>query len=96
MLPVPSLSAICATCLILGFAGSATLAADKGAANLKPSTGKKQSSKDDKDKKPETPKDEEKAFDEVVKDMEVTKGLFTFYRKADDGRVLIEILPEQL
>src|SRR6185369_15099903 len=48
------------------------------------------------EKKPETPKDEEKSFDEIVKDMEVLKGLFTFYRKAEDNRILMEILPEQI
>lgn len=47
--------------------------------------------------KPEPPRpDEDKPFDEVVKGMEVIKGLFTFYRKAEDNRVLMEILPEQM
>ncbi len=40
--------------------------------------------------------EEEKKFDEVVKDMEVIKGLFTFYRNAEENKVLMEILPEQL
>src|SRR5207247_3957386 len=49
------------------------------------------------EKKPEASKaDEDKPFDEVVKDMEVLKGLFTFYRKAEDNRLLMEILPEQI
>ena len=49
------------------------------------------------EKKSETPKgDDEKPFDEVVKDMETLKGLFTFYRKAEENRILMEILPEQL
>jgi len=39
---------------------------------------------------------DDKPFDEVVKDMTVTKGLFTFYRRADDNKVLMEILPAQL
>src|SRR5213593_3114443 len=39
---------------------------------------------------------EDKAFDEVVKDMEVIPGLFTIYRKADDNKLLMEIRPEQL
>jgi hypothetical protein len=72
------------------------IAAEKGGARLaakaKPKTAPKP-----EEKKPDAPKgDEEKPFDEVVKDMEVLKGLFTFYRKADDNRVLMEILPEQL
>lgn len=48
-------------------------------------------------KKPEGPKPgEDKTFEEVVKDMEVKKGLFTFYYKADENRLLMEILPDQL
>ena len=39
---------------------------------------------------------EEKPFDDVVKDMEVVKGLFTVYRKADENKTLIEIQPDQL
>ncbi len=39
---------------------------------------------------------EDKPFDEVVKDMEVSKGLFTFYSKADENKMLMEILPDQL
>jgi hypothetical protein len=48
-------------------------------------------------KKPEGPKPaEDKPFDEVVKDMEVIKGLFTFYRKADENKILMELAPDQL
>jgi hypothetical protein len=39
---------------------------------------------------------DDKPFDTVIKDMEVTKGLFTIYRKAEDNKTLIEILPDQL
>ena len=39
---------------------------------------------------------EDKPFDEVVKDMEVKKGYFTFYYKADENKVLMEIQPDQL
>jgi uncharacterized protein DUF4953/uncharacterized protein DUF5117/uncharacterized protein DUF5118 len=47
--------------------------------------------------KPEAAKPgDDKPFDEVVKDMTVTKGLFTFYRRAEDNKVLMEILPAQL
>jgi Met-zincin/Domain of unknown function (DUF5117) len=53
--------------------------------------------KPDEAKKPEGPKPgEEKSFEDTVKDMEAIKGLFTFYRKADEDKVLMEILPEQL
>ena len=73
----------------------AGLAAEKGGERLKSIARPKPAAKKE-EKKPETPKDEEKPFDEVVKDMEVLKGLFTFYRKAEDNRILMEILPEQL
>lgn len=49
----------------------------------------------EKGKAEEKKKDEEKPFDEVIKDMEKVEGLFTFYRDPKDGKVLIEILPEQ-
>jgi hypothetical protein len=39
---------------------------------------------------------EDKAFDDVVKDMEVVHGLFTFYRKADENKTLMEIAPAQM
>ena len=39
---------------------------------------------------------EDKPFDQIVKDMDETKGLFTFYRRADDNKVFLEILPGQL
>ena len=53
--------------------------------------------KPDDAKKTEAPKPaEEKSFDDSVKDMEVIKGLFTFYRKADEDKVLLEIQPDQL
>jgi len=43
-----------------------------------------------------TKTDEEKPFADLVKDMQVTKGLFTFYRKTDENKVYMEILPAQL
>lgn len=67
----------------------ATPAAQAGA---KPSEEKKGEEKKAEGAKP----GEEKSFDEVVKDMEVVKGLFTIYRKADENKILLEILPEQL
>jgi hypothetical protein len=71
--------------------------AEKGGERLKPIPPNKKPEKSDKEKKPDSAKgDEEKPFDEVIKDMEVLKGLFTFYRKADENRILLEILPEQL
>ena len=53
--------------------------------------------KQEEAKKPEGPKPgEDKPFDEVVKEMEVKKGLFTFYYKADENKLLMELLPDQL
>src|SRR5712671_1647185 len=81
--------------LMAGLVSPVDLAAQKGGERLKSNAPPKAAAKPE-EKKPETPKDEEKPFDEVVKDMEVLKGLFTFYCKAEDNRILIEILPEQL
>ncbi len=68
-------------------AGQAAPAVPQSGTNAKPPEAKK----------PEEAKPaEEKPFDEVVKDMEVMKGLFTFYRKAEENKILMEILPEQL
>ena len=55
-----------------------------------------------KDKKKEAKEEkkpaagEEKPFADVVKDMEEVKGLFTFYRKPEESKVLMEILPSQM
>src|SRR6266700_7318877 len=83
--------------LLLGasLAMTAEAAAQKGAEQLKSKARPKPAAKQE-DKKNEAAKDEDKPFDEVVKDMEVLKGLFTFYRKAEDNRILMEILPEQI
>jgi hypothetical protein len=45
-------------------------------------------------KKPEK-FDDEKPFDDIVKNMEVTKGLFTFYRKVDENKIYLEIATNQ-
>lgn len=60
----------------------------KPVADQKPDAGKKS---DAADQKPEPPK--EKSFADVVKDAQVTKGLFTFYKTED--KVLLEIQPGQ-
>ena len=72
-----------------------SITAEKGAERLVSKPRAKPAAKP-AEKKPDASKDEEKPFDEVVKDMEVSKGLFTFYRKADENRILMEILPEQI
>ena len=46
--------------------------------------------------KPEEAKGDDKPFDEVVKDMEEVKGLFTFYRRAEDNKLFLELPPGQL
>jgi hypothetical protein len=43
----------------------------------------------------EKKKKEKKAFDEIVEDFEKIEGLFTFYRKDDEGKVYLEIRPHQ-
>src|ERR1051325_5960382 len=87
---------LAAALLLAGVLLPASAAAEKGAERLKSNARSKPAPKPD-EKKPDAPKgDEDKPFDEVVKDMEVLKGLFTFYRKAEDNRILMEILPEQL
>lgn len=47
--------------------------------------------KKDKDEK----KENGKAFKEVIKDFQKIEGLFTFYTKADENKVYMEITPEQ-
>jgi len=56
-------------------------------AQQKPDAEKKEESA----KKPETPP--EKPFADIIKDAQVTKGLFTFYRSEE--KVLLEIQPDQ-
>jgi hypothetical protein len=63
------------------------------APRYKASAAKKNEKKTDA-KKPEKFEDE-KPFDEVVKNMDVIKGLFTFYRKADENKIYLEITTNQ-
>src|SRR3954469_17078459 len=63
------------------------------APRYKPSA-KKNDKKPADAKKPEKFEDE-KPFDEIVKNMEVIKGLFTFYRKADENKIYLEIATNQ-
>jgi hypothetical protein len=39
---------------------------------------------------------DEKPFDTVIKDMEPLNGLFTFYRRTEDNKLLLELKPDQL
>lgn len=48
-----------------------------------------------KGEEPKKPYGDEKPFAETIKEMEVSKGLFTFYRKPDENKVYLEILPSQ-
>jgi hypothetical protein len=41
------------------------------------------------------PYGDEKPFADLVKDMDVHKGVFTFYRKAEENKIYLEITPEQ-
>ena len=47
------------------------------------------------EKKAADKKSDEKPFKEVIKDFEVTPGLFTLYRKEEDGTTYLEIGPDQ-
>lgn len=72
-----------------------TIAAQPQPQQPQPSTPAKTESPDAKKPpadKPEPPK--EKAFADIIKDAQVTRGLFTLYRT--DEKVFLEILPEQL
>jgi hypothetical protein len=51
--------------------------------------------KDDKKKDEKKPFGDEKPFAEMIKDMEVINGLFTFYRKAEENKIYIEIQTNQ-
>ena len=73
------------------FASDAT-AADKQDASKSGGSG----AKGDAAKADAAKPGEDKSFDDVVKDMQVVKGLFTFYRRADDNKILMEIAPDQL
>ncbi len=50
----------------------------------------------DEDEKKDEKKDELANFEDVIKDCERLEGLFSFYVNKDEGKVFIEILPEQL
>ena len=94
-------SSLTITLLALVLAGlsgaSGAFAEDLALTDKQAPEGAKSGGKDDAAKKPAAEKPgEDKPFDDVVKDMEVTKGLFTIYRKADENKILIEILPDQL
>src|SRR5579862_4682932 len=39
--------------------------------------------------------EKEKPFDDVIKDYKVIKGFFTLYQKEDEGKVYLEIKPDQ-
>lgn len=54
---------------------------------------KKAEAKKEEEKK--KPFGDEKPFAEIVKEMEVIKGVFTFYRRADENKIYLEITPEQ-
>lgn len=55
--------------------------------------GRKKKGKADSSK---SEKKDAKPFDEVVKDMERIEGLFTFYVDRDEGKVFMEIQPDQI
>ncbi len=89
------LFAIFATCLLLPEEQVFAQTPEKPPAAADSTAKKGETAKAaDKDKKKKKPKG--KAFDEVIEDYEVIEGLFTLYRKADEGKVYMEIKPAQL
>jgi hypothetical protein len=84
--------AICGGLALTGTAFGQQPPQGKEQANATQGAAKPEEAKKAEEAKPS----EDKPFDEVVKDMEVKKGLFTFYYKADENKLLMEILPEQL
>src|SRR5687768_12127953 len=54
---------------------------------------KKEDAKKTAEKKNDSkkPYGDEKPFADIVKDMDVIKGVFTFYRKAEDNKIYLEI-----
>ncbi|MFQ5652263.1 MAG: zinc-dependent metalloprotease [bacterium] len=72
---------------------SLTIAQEKAAPPAKTDTT---IAKSDTTSGDEKKKDEDKSFDEVIKDFEAIAGLFTLYYKEDDHTVLMEIKPDQL
>src|SRR5438876_5248267 len=83
---------------LLGLAGVGTAFASDATAADKQDASKSGGSaaKGDAAKADAAKPGDDKSFDDVVKDMEVVKGLFTFYRRADDNKILMEIAPDQL
>lgn len=69
--------------------------AGKYPAATKKTDAKKASAKkeDEKKKDEKKPFGDEKPFADIVKDMEVIKGAFTFYRKAEENKIYLEITP---
>jgi len=64
-----------------------------------PGTGKSPGKSEGKNataKPDESKGGDEKPFDTVVKDADKIDGLFTFWRRADDNKVWLELKPEQL
>jgi hypothetical protein len=51
---------------------------------------------EDEPDKADKKKKDEKPFADAIEDFEKIEGLFTFYRNADEGKVLMEIRPDQL
>src|SRR5262245_52520038 len=69
------------------------LAAGKYTAEVKKKSSEPKKADNKKDEK--KPFGDEKPFTEIVKDMDVIKGLFTFYRKPDENKIYLEIQTNQ-
>ena len=82
----------------VSFASEALTSAAPISAGKYPIVPKKKNDKKAADKKEEDkkkPYGDEKPFADIIKGMEPIKGVFTFYRKADENKIYLEITPEQ-
>lgn len=96
-LPLASLCTIMAAAPL--FPANAPIRAGKYPAEVKQKKADaKAADKKGEGKKAEEKKkfEDEKSFNDVTKDMDVIKGLFTFYRKTDEGKIYLEIQTNQL
>ncbi|MCH7665298.1 MAG: zinc-dependent metalloprotease [Acidobacteria bacterium] len=78
--------------LILGLAPSVAEGKKKEEAEEKPAAEEAAEPKAGDEKE----KDDDKPFDEVIEDFEAIEGFFTFYRNEKEGKVYLEIRPEQM
>ena len=80
--------------LILAVAPSVAEGKKKEEPEAKPAAAEPKA--EDGEKKKKKDKDKDKPFADVIEDFEVIEGFFTFYRNEKEGKVYLEISPEQM